>query len=697
MKKILLLILVCVAGVAVAELPITQTKFRKAPVETVQNYANAGSAEAQMELALRYYAGHQVQQDAAQSLGWMLRSAEGGHPEAAYLLSRMYAEGIGTAVDKEQEVLWFAKALAGDPENEELKQLYRIYLNREADTGSFLKACMDAGYIPAMVDLGLPPAKRLYDAGRVAEAVARFQQLADAGSAEAAFYLARAYDLGQGGLQADEAEAFAHYRKAADKGYAPAQLGLANMYASGRGTLADAEKAEHWYREAAEGGSAVAQVELASVEFSKAVAAEEWAPNDYRKHLKAAVLLYQAAAEQHQPEALYMLGRLTASGEGLPRDHATAVEYYEEAAALGHPEALFYLGLMHHAGFGVEQNIPLAADFYRKASEQGVTGASYYLANCYRFGTGVEKQPVRGEALYYSKILNSRIDDPPADRRDISNWWVLVAAREYAAIRWNKAVSEKSFIEASGWAGLAAQNGDEAARRMLAKMSESSDMKKLASVKIEETAANPREDAVRRRRAPNFFPFAIRLLDEIYGGSDIKPRILIAEERDGNSKNVAGDKLTELFVKYQVPSAKHAVGLHAVLLLGMELTDNDTGERHFAFEMSQGRSPVFSDGSIEDASLVVDMAVYPNARISGWAVLYGHMLDDGLTVAVLDQQVRSKTADSLAGLFVQNRYSERVSAQVVSTIDLLRTVQPGIDAVEESLIDIDLNPFNLLD
>ena len=692
MKKTLFLTLLLMVVSAIAELPVPQTKFRKAPLETLQNYADGGNAEAQLELALRYYAGHQVQPDASQALGWMRRSAEGGHPEAAYLLSRMYAEGIGTAVDRQQEVLWFAKALAADPENEELKQQYRIYLSHEPDTDAFLNVCMDAGYVPAMVDLGLPSAKKLYDAGNILEAVERFQKLSDAGSAEAAYYLARIVDLGQGGLQADEAEAFAYYRKAADGGYVPAQLELARMYVSGRGTSADAVQAEHWYREAADGGSAAAQVRLAAAAFDQAVALESWAPNEYRKHLKAAVAWYRSAAEQHNAEALYMMGRLTASGEGLPKDHATAVEYYEEAATLGYPEALFYLGLMHHAGFGVEQNIPLAADFYRQASEKGVTGASYYLANCYRFGKGVEKQPVRGEALYYSKILKSRIDHS-AGRRVVSSRWVLEAAREYAAIRWNKAVSAAGFFEASGWAGLAAQNGDEAAQSMLAKMLEPSGIEKRSGVELEETAANPREDAVRRVRNPRFFPYAIRPLDELYRDSDIRPRILIAEKRDGRSKNVAGDKLTELFVKYQVPPGRKAVDLRGILLFAMELTDNETGERHLAFSTRQPQPLVFSDGSIQDTSMIIDMAAYPNTRISGWAVLYGHLLDDGLTIAVFDEKSRSKTADSLADLYVQNRYSAPVSNQMLSTIDLLQTVQPATDT-DGTDINIDLNPLD---
>jgi len=63
MKKVVFLLSIFISGMAIAELPIPQTKFRKAPLEMVVKYAENDNSEAQLELALRYYDGHEVKED----------------------------------------------------------------------------------------------------------------------------------------------------------------------------------------------------------------------------------------------------------------------------------------------------------------------------------------------------------------------------------------------------------------------------------------------------------------------------------------------------------------------------------------------------------------------------------------------------------------------------------------------------------
>lgn len=154
MKTLLFVTLVLSVCSAFAELPILPTTYRKAPVATVKEHAEGGSAEAQMELALRFYAGHQVAKDAQQAFQLMHLAAEQQQPDALFLLSRMYAEGIGAKADPEKELLWFAKAIANDPGNGQLKRQYTHYLETLRNPQEFLKICADAGYAPVQHEPG---------------------------------------------------------------------------------------------------------------------------------------------------------------------------------------------------------------------------------------------------------------------------------------------------------------------------------------------------------------------------------------------------------------------------------------------------------------------------------------------------------------------------------------------------------------
>ena len=62
------------------------------------------------------------------------------------------------------------------------------------------------------------------------------------------------------------------------------------------------------------------------------------------------------AAEQGEVAAQFSLGFMYASGEGVPKDDAEAVQWYRLAAEQGHAEAQFSLGAMYMNGQGVPQD-----------------------------------------------------------------------------------------------------------------------------------------------------------------------------------------------------------------------------------------------------------------------------------------------------------------------------------------------------
>ena len=76
------------------------------------------------------------------------------------------------------------------------------------------------------------------------------------------------------------------------------------------------------------------------------------------------------AAEQGEPGAQYLLGRMYNSGRGVPRDHTAAVEWYRQAAEQGQADAQFFLGAAHLRGHGVPQDYVLAHLWFNLAASR---------------------------------------------------------------------------------------------------------------------------------------------------------------------------------------------------------------------------------------------------------------------------------------------------------------------------------------
>jgi len=106
----------------------------------------------------------------------------------------------------------------------------------------------------------LKKARSDYAAGRYAEALPVFQQLAEDGNAEAQLDLGKAYAEGHG-VSRDDARAAIWYRKAALQGNAEAQLRLGELYASGHGVPHSDFEAYVWFSAAVRGGNAAAKAQ----------------------------------------------------------------------------------------------------------------------------------------------------------------------------------------------------------------------------------------------------------------------------------------------------------------------------------------------------------------------------------------------------------------------------------------------------
>lgn len=683
MKRILFILLI-VAADAFCELPILNTPFRKDSLETVQTHALHNNPDAQVELALRYYAGHQVSANSATAFEWMQKAAGQENVNAQFLLSRMMAEGIGTQVDAKASNVWFAKAIAANPDDKMLVAQYDASLaakeNDSEARNEFLQICSDAGYAPAFVALREPEAVALFSKGKTREALAIFQRLADRNSPAGFYRLAQMVANGQGGLPEDHVKALDLYRKAAEAGHPEAQVELAGMIEAGVGVDEDPDEAAKWYEKSAQNGCAEAQYKVAEMKFSSAIRWFEQASlnvddgvarfesmKKYKRDLSRSVEWYRKAADGNIPAAQYMLGRLHASGEGVVRTVDESLQYHQQAAEQGYAESLFYIGLMYHAGSGLPKDVSKAVFFYQKAAERGSLAALFYLGNCYSFGEGVEQSPKKGEE-FYRKVLESATAGENVELR--GNVWALRAAREVAIILWRKAGSEEDLSEARTWMSFVARSGDPAAREMLIQMT-TGERDEEGDVLIASRAADPRSDAVAKRRDSVFlYPYVLMDIKEIYPEFN-SPQIIAYATPRGEVRGITGERLWELSMKYKRPSVRASIGLNGVLLMGVELEDKETGEVSWAFNEAKEMDVVFSGETFIDVSLFVDISGNPDARIRNWTVLYAHRLGhDRSVLAVLDHKEKAKSTGSLDEMASRNRFSRKLDSTVMSTLDI---------------------------
>ncbi|MEM9123596.1 MAG: tetratricopeptide repeat protein [Pseudomonadota bacterium] len=143
--------------------------------------------------------------------------------------------------------------------------------------------------------------------------------------------------------------------------------------------------------------------------------------------LDTAFLLWKLEAESGNTEAMWLIGNMYYSGNGVKEDPNEAVLWYRKAADLGHTESQVTLAAMYRTGNGVSQSSEEAAvllyaaaeaehpiamfdlaemfltgeddtvaqdpfhayQWYRQSAKRGVIMAQYKLSQLYFSGTGI--------------------------------------------------------------------------------------------------------------------------------------------------------------------------------------------------------------------------------------------------------------------------------------------------------------------
>ncbi|MGM9937587.1 MAG: hypothetical protein ACI38A_09595 [Candidatus Ornithomonoglobus sp.] len=214
--------------------------FRKA--------AEQGHAQAQYQLAKKYFYGNGVQVNKDEGIKWYRKAAEQGHLEAQCKMGYLYNCGEGVQMDKKEAARWYRKA--AEQGNEDARHnLDRLrkegYIVDKSSIPAELLLAAERGNAGAQFKVGCL-CRRDYE-----EVAKWYKKAAEQGHAQAQYKLGYMYDCGFG-VQKDEKETEKWYRKAAEQGHAGAQHKLGRIYVSGYGVQVNKDEGIKWYRKAAE-------------------------------------------------------------------------------------------------------------------------------------------------------------------------------------------------------------------------------------------------------------------------------------------------------------------------------------------------------------------------------------------------------------------------------------------------------------
>ncbi len=210
------------------------------------------------------------------------------------------------------------------------------------------------------------------------------------------------------GVQRDPAQAAAWYEKAAERKSWSAMLTLFWMFLDGACGEPDSEKAEQWIRKALNELTPLAENGLASAQRALADCyARGWG---VEPSAELAVKWYSEASAGGDWLAAARLARYYASGEGVPRDDAKALELLNRAAIRYSGEAQNRLGESYeNAASGLACDCHRAFELYRQAASEENAGGLYNVGRCYAFGIGCEKD--LGKAVMWLELAAVQLDN----------------------------------------------------------------------------------------------------------------------------------------------------------------------------------------------------------------------------------------------------------------------------------------------
>lgn len=286
--------------------------------------AQHGDANGEDDLGWQFYRGYGVPEDDALAAHWFSLSAAQGNPGGEYALGVTYENGTGVPQDY-AHAMRLQEAAAAQGETSSMCALGTMYRDGEGTTRDYGTA-MD-WYKQAAGDGD------------------------DCGDTGAGFL----YDLGLG-VPRSETIALQWYKVAANDGDAMGENDVGAMYHRGAGGVPqDFVQAAYWFGLAADQGNATAEMNLATLYIN----GQGVNHNDVR-----GFTLDQMAAAQNEPHAEEQLGNAYRLGYATRIDYNQAATFYARAAGHGLPQSQQALAYLYETGQGVPRDDATAYKWY---------------------------------------------------------------------------------------------------------------------------------------------------------------------------------------------------------------------------------------------------------------------------------------------------------------------------------------------
>ncbi len=160
-----------------------------------------------------------------------------------------------------------------------------------------------------------------------------------------------------------------------------------------------------------------------------------------------ALNIAERAANEGDPQAHTLVGRIYAEGLGVPQDEAVAAQWYARGAELGDIESAFALGLLFAEGKGVEKDRAAAARMFEMAAAKGHPYANYNLGILFLNGDGKPENPTRG-ALHIRYAAEQGVVAAQYDLAVLYQKGYGVEPDAYQAALWMKRAADQGLVAA---------------------------------------------------------------------------------------------------------------------------------------------------------------------------------------------------------------------------------------------------------
>lgn len=381
-------------------------------IRYLESAADKGHVKAAITLGQSYLPAG----DDATAFAYMQLAAGLGDRQAAYMLGKMYRDGIGTPADAKKaadylkqgaNIFWTdeyksARAyLYGSKEVEQDFATALDLLKEEAAKGNAFAMC-DVGRIYER-GLGIDPdpemATRYYSEGLAA--LLAVEEIGH--DAYIQYRIGKMYRFGQG-TEPNDVIAAELFEKSADQGNPFAQYSLGGMYYRGQGVEQDFVKAFELYCASAKKDNSFAAYELGKMYHDGIGTAPDAAESE--RCFEQAFAGFVAIEKANPDDKIqYRLGKMLETGTGTPKDLDAAVQYYEKSAKLKNPNAQYALARIYLTSQDAVK-IKQAIMWLKKSAVQQNPYARYTLGKLLADGK-VIKQNHKAALICFESIADS--------------------------------------------------------------------------------------------------------------------------------------------------------------------------------------------------------------------------------------------------------------------------------------------------